>query len=80
MVPVYTDGVGKYREGYRVWDNYGNGTWYLALSVERADELGIDWAFDRKRVLNAKLTDNGFIVDGKLVGILGDRPPMIGVS
>ena len=78
MVPVYTDGVGKYREGYRVWDNYGNGTWYLALSVERADELGIDWAFDG--VLDAKLTDSGFIVDGKLVGILGDRPPMIGVS
>ena len=76
MVPVYTDGVGKYREGYRVWDNYGNGTWYLALSVERADELGIDWAFDG--VLDAKLTDSGFIVDGKLVGILGDRPPMIG--
>ena len=76
MVPVYTDGVGKYREGYRVWDNYGNGTWYLALSVERADELGIDWAFDG--VLDAKLTDSGFIVDGKLVGILNTRPPMIG--
>tara|TARA_R110000851_G_scaffold166439_2_gene311781 strand:- start:2308 stop:3552 length:1245 start_codon:yes stop_codon:yes gene_type:complete len=76
MVPVYTDGVGKYREGYRVWDNYGNGTWYLALSVERADELGIDWAFDG--VLDAKLTNSGFIVDGKLVGILGERPPMIG--
>ena len=76
MVPVYTDGVGKYREGYRVWDNYGNGTWYLALSVERVDELGIDWAFDG--VLDAKLTNSGFIVDGKLVGILGERPPMIG--
>lgn len=76
MVPVYTDGVGKYREGYRVWDNYGNGTWYLALSVERADELGIDWAFDG--VLDAKLTNSGFIVDGKLVGMLGERPPMIG--
>ena len=77
MVPVYTDGVGKYREGYRVWDDYGNGTWHLALSVERADELDIDWAFDG--VLDAKLTDSGFIVDGKLVGILGNRPPMIGV-
>ena len=76
MVPVYTDGVGKYREGYRVWDNYGNGTWYLALSVERVDELGIDWAFDG--VLDAKLTNSGFIVDGKLVGILGERPQMIG--
>ena len=78
MVPVYTDGVGKYREGYRVWDNYGNGTWYLALSVERVDELGIDWAFDG--VLDAKLTNSGFIVDGKLVGILGTREPMIGTS
>ena len=76
MVPVYTDGVGKDIEGYRVWDNYGNGTWHLALSVERADELGIDWEFNG--VLDAKLTDSGFIVDGKLVGILGTRPPMIG--
>jgi len=78
MVPVYTDGVGKYREGYRVWDSYGNGTWYMALSVERADELGIDWSF--KGVLDAKLTDSGFIVDGKLVGILGTKEPMIGTS
>lgn len=76
MVPVYTDGVGKYREGYRVWDSYGNGTWYLALSVERADELGIDWEFNG--VLDAKLTDSGFIVDGKLVGILGTQEPMRG--
>ena len=76
MVPVYTDGVGKYREGYRVWDDYGNGTWHLALSVKRADELGIDWSFDG--VLDAKLTDSGFIVDGKLVGLLGTDPPMIG--
>jgi hypothetical protein len=28
--------------------------------------------------LDAKLTNSGFIVDGKLVGILGERPPMIG--
>jgi len=78
MVPVYTDGVGKYREGYRVWDDYGNGTWHLALSVKRADELGIDWAFNG--VLDSKLTDNGFMVDGKLVGMLGTRPPMIGTT
>jgi hypothetical protein len=81
MVPVYTDGVGKYREGYRVWDNYGNGSWNLALSVERADELDIDWEFGGKKVvLNAKLDNNSLTVDGKLVGRLGDRPPMIDVS
>ena len=76
MVPVYTDGVGKYREGYRVWDDYGNGTWHLALSVKRADELGIDWAFNG--VLDAKLTNSGFMVDGKLVGMLGTQEPMRG--
>lgn len=78
MVPVYTDGVGELIEGYRVWDSFGNGNWYFALSVERADELGIDWSFTG--VLDAKHTDSGFIVDGKLVGMLGTRPPMIGTS
>ena len=80
MVPVYTDGVGKYREGYRVWDDYGNGTWHLALSVKRADELGIDWEFGgRKVVLNAKLDNNSLTVNGKLVGRLGEDAPMRGV-
>ena len=78
MVPVYADGVGKYREGYRVWDDYGNGTWHLALSVKRAEELGIDWAFSG--VLDSKLTDSGFMVDGKLVGMLGTEGPMRGIT
>ena len=53
----------------------------MALSVERADELGVDWPFGRKKVVvNAKLDNNSLTVDGKLLGVLGTRPPMIGVS
>jgi hypothetical protein len=32
-VPVYVNGKGTDKKGYRVWDSYGNGTYYLALSL-----------------------------------------------
>jgi hypothetical protein len=73
------NGKGTDKKGYRVWDSYGR-TYYLALSLEDSDDLDIPWNYFRRgKVLDAKVNDSGFYVDGKLVGLLGQRPPQMDV-
>ena len=78
VVPVYINGKKIDVEGYRFWDDFGGGRWSLGLRPEQVKELEIEERFEG--VLNAELNDSGFIVNGRLIGRLGNKPPMMGIT